>query len=200
MIVQLTHVRILFSCDCDKSRRLLRFLYGTNAPPRVPADKARACSPAGPRSPGPAGLGGRGARLSGSAWRIKHSGHDQVVAVGLAEPVPHLVSGERAVCHGSTVGVAVVAVRPRVLVDLVLFALVQLSSGRGRGGEAARRTQRRLLVGSMAGKKPLTVPSLIRVTARLRSNFLPWWTSSAMISAMPITARAEMSGDSNGKP
>jgi hypothetical protein len=44
------------------------------------------------------------------------------------------------------------------------------------------------------------VPSLISFTARLRSNFLPWWLSSARIRAMPITARAEMSGDSTGKP
>jgi predicted TIM-barrel fold metal-dependent hydrolase len=53
--------------------------------------------------------------------------------------------------------------------------------------------QRRRRAGSRAGKKPLTVPSLIRVSARLRSNFLPWWPSSAMISAIPMTARAEMS-------
>src|ERR1700722_263908 len=43
----------------------------------------------------------------------------------------------------------------------------------------------------MAGKKPLTVPSLMMPTARVRLNFLPWWLSSARMSAMPITARAE---------
>jgi len=44
----------------------------------------------------------------------------------------------------------------------------------------------------------LTVPSLISVTARSRSKFLPWRLSSDSISAMPMTARAAMSGDSNG--
>ena len=52
----------------------------------------------------------------------------------------------------------------------------------------------------MAGKKPLTVPSLISEIARSLSNFFEWWLSSASSIAMPITARAAMSGDSNGKP
>ncbi len=55
-------------------------------------------------------------------------------------------------------------------------------------------------VGSIVGKNPFTVPSLISLTARSRSNFLPSRLSSASCSAMPITARAAMSGDSNGNP
>jgi len=54
--------------------------------------------------------------------------------------------------------------------------------------------------GWMVGKKPLTVPSLIWVTARLRLKRAAWVFSSASMRAMPITARAAMSGDSNGKP
>jgi predicted dehydrogenase len=55
-------------------------------------------------------------------------------------------------------------------------------------------------VGSIVGKNPLTVPALISVMARSRSNFLPCLLSSASCSAIPITARAAMSGDSNGNP
>src|SRR5260370_18635262 len=51
--------------------------------------------------------------------------------------------------------------------------------------------------GRLGGKKPLRVPSLIKATARSRSNCLLCWLSSAMMSAIPITARAEMSEDAN---
>jgi predicted dehydrogenase len=63
---------------------------------------------------------------------------------------------------------------------------------------AAQRLLRR--VGSIVGKNPFTVPSLISVIARSRSNFLPCLLSSASCSAIPITARAAMSGHSNGNP
>ena len=70
----------------------------------------------------------------------------------------------------------------------------------GKLGNDVQAAQRRRRAGSMAGKKPLTVPSLISEIARSLSNFFEWWLSSASISAMPMTARAAMSGDSNGKP
>jgi hypothetical protein len=54
--------------------------------------------------------------------------------------------------------------------------------------------------GWMVGKKPLTVPSLIWATARLWLKRAAWVFSSASMRAMPITARAAMSGDSNGRP
>jgi predicted dehydrogenase len=56
------------------------------------------------------------------------------------------------------------------------------------------------LVGSIGGKNPVTVPSLSSAIARSRSNFLPCLLSSASCSAIPVTARAAMSGDSNGNP
>ena len=54
--------------------------------------------------------------------------------------------------------------------------------------------------GSILGKNPWHVPLLTKVMARSRSNVLPWRLSSARTSAMPITARAETSVDSEATP
>jgi hypothetical protein len=54
--------------------------------------------------------------------------------------------------------------------------------------------------GWSSGKNPVSVPSVARATARSRSNLALWWLSSARISAMPMTARAEMSNDSGSTP
>jgi hypothetical protein len=70
----------------------------------------------------------------------------------------------------------------------------------GRARRRARGISAAVGQGWMVGKKPLTVPSLIWATARLRLKRAAWVFSSASMRAMPITARAAMSGDSNGRP
>ena len=97
--------------------------------------------------------------------------HDHLVASGA-----RLVRGLRDADNGLRGFVMADPDGNRIDVGQRLLRQHELRAGRARSasapGSRAYPAHRRRRAGSMAGKKPLTVPSLIRATARSRSNFL----------------------------